>query len=575
MNEEQQAQLFQSFSQADSTITRQYGGTGLGLAISQQLTQMMGGEIEVISAPGQGSTFSFDLEMKIVEQEAIVVESDQDLKDLRVLVVDDHALAREILSEYLDSFGYLVTLAESGEQALELFEKSQPFDLVLVDWVMPGISGLDVAAAIQQYDNPPKVILVSSRDMHTVDHADLVDDVLTKPVNPSALFDTIMRTFGKSVAHKTHFRRQLGELNLAPIQGARVLVVDDSEINLQITTELLQEISLVVDIAHNGQEALAKLEQADFDCVLMDIAMPVMDGYTATRKIREDARFKDLPVLAMTANAMAEDKARALDSGMNDHIPKPINPQELYRALLHWITGEEQQATPYSPEGSGSGADGSTFQGSGKKVPGLPSELAGIRINEGLVRLNGNVTLYLKLLQGLIAEFADCASHIQQQLNSGNLEDARMLAHKLRGIANNLSAYQVGESAEVIEEHLKAERAVTVEDVRALHEAFDTLTDSVSRISHGMDTGATAGIGNLQETLKLLRELQQLTANSDPRALDLIERLLAEVETEPELTKDLGAAKELLEVYNFADAALSLSNVEAVIGESSQRGVTT
>ena len=143
-----------------------------------------------------------------------------------------------------------------------------------------------------------------------------------------------------------------------------------------------------------------------------------------------------------------------------------------------------------------------------------------------------------------------------------------MLAHKLRGIANNLSAYQVGESAEAIEEHLKAERAVTVEDVRALHEAFDTLTDSVSRISHGMETHASAGIRNLQETLKLLRELQQLIANSDPRALDLIEQLLAEVEREPELAKDLGAAKKLLEAYNFADAALSLSNVEAVIGST-------
>jgi len=568
MNEEQQAHLFQSFSQADSTITRQYGGTGLGLAISQQLTRMMGGEIEVTSTPGQGSTFSFDLEMDVVEEKASVVESDQELKGLSVLVVDDNALAREILNEYLDSFGYQVTLTDSGEQALEHLEQSQPFDLVLVDWVMPGISGLDVAAAIQQRDNPPKVILVSSRDMSNVDHADLVDNFLAKPINPSVLFDIIMRTFGKSVAHHTHFRRRLAELNLAPMQGARVLVVDDSEINLQIAVELLQEASLVVDVASNGQEALAKLEQGTFDCVLMDVQMPVMDGYTATRKIREDARFKDLPVLAMTANAMAEDKARALESGMNDHIPKPINPQELYRALLHWITGEEQQAIPYSSAGSGSGADGSTFLESGKEAPGLPSELSGIRINEGLVRLNGNATLYLKLLQDLIAEYADCASHIQEQLDTGNLEDARKLAHKLRGIANNLSAYQVGESAEAIEEHIKAQRAVTVKDVRALHAAFATLTDSVSRISDGMEVGASTGIRNLQETLKLLRELQQLIASSDPRALDLIEQLLAEVETEPELARDLGAAKELLEAYNFADAALSLSNVEAVIGES-------
>ena len=178
------------------------------------------------------------------------------------------------------------------------------------------------------------------------------------------------------------------------------------------------------------------------------------------------------------------------------------------------------------------------------------------------------VALSLTLLQDLLAEYADCASLIQQQLDTGNLEDARKLAHKLRGIANNLSAYQVGESAEAIEEHIKAQRAVTAEDVCALHAAFDTLTNSVSQISDGMEVGANTDIRNLQETLELLRELQQLTASSDPRALDLIEQLLAGVETESELAKDLGAAKELLAVYNFADAALSLSNVEAVIGES-------
>jgi HPt (histidine-containing phosphotransfer) domain-containing protein len=184
------------------------------------------------------------------------------------------------------------------------------------------------------------------------------------------------------------------------------------------------------------------------------------------------------------------------------------------------------------------------------------------------VRLNGNATLYLKLLHELIAEYADCASHIQRQLDTDSLEDARMLAHKVRGIANNLSAYQVGEAAKTIEEDLKAQRSVKEEDVRVLHAAFDTLTDSVSRISGGMQTGASTDIRDLQETLQLLRELQRLIASSDPRALDLIEQLLAGVETEPELAKDFGAAKELLEVYNFADAALSLSNVEAVIGES-------
>jgi polar amino acid transport system substrate-binding protein len=362
--------------------------------------------------------------------------------------------------------------------------------------------------------------------------------------------------------------QQIDTDSLGLISGAEILLVEDDEINQQVASEILEYADFHVDIANHGQEALDMLESKTYDCVLMDVHMPVMDGYTATRKIREDARFKDLPVLAMTASAMAEDKARALENGMNDHISKPINPQVLFRALLRWITGQKHRATPLLPPESGSGVDGLTFLESSKKAPSLPSELPGIRINEGLVRLNGNATLYLKLLQDMIAEYADCAGEIQQQLDTGNLHEAGMLAHKLRGTANNLSAYQVGELAQAIEDQLKAERAVTVEDVRSLQAAFATMTDSVSQISDGFETGARAGVLNLQETLELFQDLQQLIANSDARALDLIEQLLAELGTEPELAKDLGSAKELLEAYNFADAALSLSNVEAVIGES-------
>ena len=450
----------------------------------------------------------------------------------------------------------------------QALEQSQRFDLVLVDWVMPGISGLDVAAEIRKADSPPKVILVSSRDMQNVDHADLVDNFLAKPVNPSALFDTIMRTFGKSVAHSARFRHRLGELNLAPMQGAKVLVVDDSEINLQIAMELLQDASLFVDIASNGQEALAKLDQGSFDCVLMDVQMPVMDGYTATRKIRENERFKTLPVLAMTANAMAEDKARALENGMNDHIPKPINPQELYRSLLYWITGEEQEATLYSPGALVARVDDSTILESGSDAHGLPSEMPGIRIHEGLVRLNGNVTLYLKLLQDLISNYGNCAAEIQQQLTTGKLEAASGLAHKLRGVANNLGAYQAGEAAQAIEERLKAQRSVTTKNVSALEAAFASLTNSVSRISDGKEASASVDVANPQEMLKPLHELQRLVASSDPRALDLAEQMLVGVATESELFKELGAAKQMLEDYNFADAVPCLLSLEKAIVRS-------
>jgi polar amino acid transport system substrate-binding protein len=477
MNEEQQAHLFKSFSQADSTISRKFGGTGLGLAISQQLTHMMGGEIEVVSTPGKGSTFTFELSMEIVEHRAEPIEPGQELKELNVLVVDDNAMAREILTEYLGSFGYHVTLAESGEEALEHLQNPHTFDLALVDWVMPGISGLDVAEKIHQLEDPPKVILVSSRDMDNVESLDRIDDFLAKPVSPSALLKTIMRTFDKRWARQVESWHRLGELDLAPLKGARILVVDDSDINLQIATELLQEASMEADVALNGEEALAKLEAGVYDCVLMDVQMPVMDGYTATRRIREDARFKDLPVLAMTANAMAEDKAKAFEGGMNDHVPKPINPRELYGALLQWIAIEKPPAANGTSRGSDTGVEPEG------KESGLPADLPGVRVAEGLQRLNGNTGLYMKLLQDLATEYADCAVEIRKLLNNGDTEGAGMLAHKLRGTANNLSANELGEAAQAIEDQLKQDQTVTANILTNLEIAVETLASSLRRFT--------------------------------------------------------------------------------------------
>jgi signal transduction histidine kinase/DNA-binding response OmpR family regulator/HPt (histidine-containing phosphotransfer) domain-containing protein len=563
MTGEQRAHLFQAFSQADSTITRQYGGTGLGLAISQQLTQMMGGEIEVESSPGVGSTFRFSLEMDIVNEDDIVVEPEQELTGLNVLVVDDNALAREILNEYLVSFGYRVTLTESGEQALALLEQSQPFDLVLVDWVMPGISGLDVAGAIRQRETPPKIILVSSRDMQSVDHAHLVDNFLAKPVNPSTLFDTIMRTFGKRVVHHSQFRRQkFGEVNLGSMRGAKVLVVDDSKINQQIACELLQEASLFVDVANNGEEAVAKVDRGSFDCVLMDIQMPVMDGYTATERIRADERFKDLPILAMTANAMAEDRSRALNQGMNDHIPKPINPQELYRALLKWIA-------------PGEAAAGVTVAGEAEAILPhverpvvedsrlLPDSLPGIQIDEGLHRVNSNERLYIRLLCDLEATHGESAGEIQQLLDGGDTDGAMQLAHKVRGIANNLGAVEIGACAENIETSLKKTHLAPNADLEALGAAFATLSKSINQLSVTPETATGAVNKDLDEARQILKDLLQAMSLRDPQSLDLIEQLLPYAEAGSALAEQLGSARDLLDIYNFAGAEPLLARVEA------------
>ena len=274
-------------------------------------------------------------------------------------MVDDNATSREILDNYLRSFTFDVTLTENAEAALaELKSADKPYDLVLLDWMMPGKSGLELATDIQAMEalaQTPRLILISAfhgSELTEKPGAEHIDHFLAKPVSPSHLFDAIMQVFGHDMAGTMRNRRSRGTIDLAamkPVQGARILLVEDNEINQQVAQELLEQARFVVEIANHGQQALDMLEQYDYDCVLMDIQMPVMDGYTATGKIREDRRFDKLPVLAMTANATVEDRERSLSSGMNAHLNKPIDPKELYSALLSWIEPGEREV----PEGLG------------------------------------------------------------------------------------------------------------------------------------------------------------------------------------------------------------------------------
>jgi PAS domain S-box-containing protein len=337
MTPEQQAKLFQSFSQADTSTTRKYGGTGLGLSISKQLVELMHGEIGVDSEAGVGSTFHFTVRLGIGagahEKEFKTIP---DLQHLHALVADDNPTAREILAEYLRSFQFEVDAAANGEEVFELMDRAQrPYDLMVLDYLMPGMKGVEIAVKIKTELKPatdPHIILISaysSGDVMDKPGGEFIDQFLPKPVSPSHLFDAVMVAFG--VATEGDRRKKAGRefdlQTLRPVQGAHILLVEDNEINQQVASEILEQAGFFVDIANHGQEALARLETDDYDCVLMDVQMPVMDGFTATGKIREQECYTDLPVLAMTANATVEDRNKSLAAGMNEHIAKPINPQ--------------------------------------------------------------------------------------------------------------------------------------------------------------------------------------------------------------------------------------------------------
>ena len=350
LSPKQRERLFKPFTQADAGTTRQYGGTGLGLSISKRLVHMMGGEIHVESEPHMGSTFFFTAKFEVKpEQSPWHPGLDLDLKGKPVLVADDNPSARQIMETLLSSFGFEVHAVDSGKKALMEIQAAhkgdgKPYELVFLDWKMPEMTGIQCALAIKKLslNITPKIILVTAYSREEIireaQKAEL-DGFLFKPLNPSILFDTVMETFGRNIRKKprtTDMGATLKEA-LECIRGARVLLVEDNVINQQVARELLETAGLSVSIVPNGREAVSAVEAGAFDLVLTDIHMPIMDGFQATAQIRRNPRLKDLPIVAMTAQALSGDREKSLEAGMNDHITKPIDPDRLFAALVKWI----------------------------------------------------------------------------------------------------------------------------------------------------------------------------------------------------------------------------------------------
>jgi len=349
---EQQQRLFKPFSQADSSTSRQFGGTGLGLAISHHLVRMMDGELGVDSTPGRGSRFHFSTSFGIGPARSVeAAPGETDLRGARVLVVDDNDAAREVLVHMAASLGLRASAVNGGHEAIQAVvaadARDEPFNLLLLDWKMPGMNGVACAKQLTRMAlayPPPTVLMLTafSRDEMARGLAAAqvsVAATLTKPVTPSTLFDASLQAIGRPRQHapRKELREEALQSHLAALAGAHVLLVEDNPINQELAHELLSRVQIVVQVAENGREAIDMLSRERFDAVLMDCQMPVMDGYAATRELRQHAQWRDLPVIAMTANAMVGDRERVLAAGMNDHISKPINRAEMFATLARWV----------------------------------------------------------------------------------------------------------------------------------------------------------------------------------------------------------------------------------------------
>jgi PAS domain S-box-containing protein len=561
MTAEQQGKLFKSFSQADTSTSRKYGGTGLGLAISKSLSELMGGKIWVESETGKGSTFSVTARFgKQHDQVSQHAPTSSMLSELRVLVVDDNATARLILVSMLESFGLRVEQENNGTTAIKQLEEAtgrDPFDLVLMDWKMPGIDGVETSRAIQNdeaLDEVPMIIMVTAYGREEASSAAKDIDIrgyITKPVTPSHLLDAIMHARGKESIrnNRSDKSRQEIQTEIARLHGAKILLVEDNEINQELALELLESNGITVVVANNGVEALAQLKTCDFDGVLMDCQMPVMDGYEAARKIREQPQYKDLPVIAMTANAMAGDREKVLEVGMNDHIAKPINVENMFSTIARWVT----PATPDTsiPKTSSQRSE------SDVEIPALE----GIDIHTGLNITQGNKVLYRKLLIKFCHSQADFSQQFKLAQQSDDEQAAVRCAHTLKGVAGNIGAKEVQRVAAALEQACK-ESAPAEQLEQLLTTVKQELTPVISALATLSNTAPSSAEHepplDAKKFRNLLTRLRTLLEEDDAAAIDVIDELqdLPGIGTNSDLLKQLTAA---VESYDF-DVALERLN---------------
>ncbi len=483
----QQEKLFQSFTQADASITREFGGTGLGLAICQNLVHLMGGEIGVSSTIGDGSTFTFQLPF------GVTTLSDKNfplpsasLAGTRILLVDDHPIALEMMTEVLESFSFTVVSANSAEAGLAILEQSsEPFQLVIIDWKMPGMNGAEATQIIKnnkRLHDIPAVLMVTAygrEDVIEKTRQSGADAYLIKPINTSTLFDTIIDIIGEAGIYKNTDRHdELLDKLPENMQGKHILLAEDNFINQEVAREFLESMKFSVSIVENGQDAVDAVTKNNYDAVLMDIQMPLMDGYSATQAIRKQSKGQTLPIIAMTANALPIDREKCLAAGMNDHMAKPIDLDHLLATLLKWMDPNNTHRLA-SPDND--------YDSLIELSEELPESLPGLDVKRGLFNCAGNQHLLLTLLFRFAADNRGHTQEVIELCESENYEMARLTVHSIKSVSGNLGMNSIYEGARDLEQHLTRKAGPDADIVKQLtndyRQCFEQACQSIEQLN--------------------------------------------------------------------------------------------
>ncbi len=553
LTEEQKNKLFKAFSQADASTTRKYGGTGLGLTISKNLVEMMGGEIWVESEYGKGSTFSFTVILKKSSEERFrEVKPSFDLRKMKVLVCDDNETSRNLLREALESFTFEVFTASSAEEAIKELKLAvdNPYELILMDRKMPHIDGLKASEMILNDPEIPKIPLIIMVTAYAreevIKKAEKLDlsAILVKPVSYSLLFNTIMSAFGKTTKRESRFENK-GTMNkneLKQIAGTNVLLVEDNEINQQVATELLEGVGLNVDVADNGEIALALIKTSGvpskYQLVLMDLQMPVMDGIHATQEIRKLIDYKTLPIIAMTADAMAGVREKCLEAGMMDMVTKPIDPDKVFATVLRWVLKSEGIKIDRLKDEK---------KNEQYEIPNIP----GLNVSLALKRVNQNKKLYLNILEKFYNENQQTLDQINSKFKESDFETAHRLTHTLKGVSGNIGAEKIQTLSEKLESiitdknHDKFPPAM-LELKEAIGELFDQIFSNMKP-----ENKKESRVLNLLLTNEILPELENQLNNKNPKAKESLDKLEQAGMDNPLFQK----LKSSINSYNFREAS--------------------